>query len=234
VEDILSAVSYLETRDDIDRGRLGAFGSGGTGGGNVVQAAGSDQRLRAIVSQVPIADGRDWLRRMRSESEWVEFLERLDRDRRERALTGRSTIVNPREEIMVPTSERRTTKVKADVDRRVPTEVELSSADAIFAYRPIDVAGRIAPRAAMFICVEHDATTPEDHAISLFERSGAPKKLVVQTGTTHYAAYEQYGDVVTPMIVDWFTRYLPGGEVRAPDRTESSVVQVHPRTTSLG
>ncbi len=36
-----------------------------------------DDRFKAMVSQVPIADGRDWLHRMRPEHEWLAFLERL-------------------------------------------------------------------------------------------------------------------------------------------------------------
>jgi len=229
VEDIRSAVTYLETRDEIDRGRVGAFGSGATGGGNVVVAAGVDDRLRAIVSQVPIADGREWLRRMRRESEWLEFLDRLEADRRQRVQTGTSELVDPRDGIMVATPERRATGVKRDVDGRVPAQVELASADAILSYRPIDFVARIAPRAAMFICVERDATTPEDHAAALYERAAPPKKLVVQTGTTHYAAYAQYAHVVVPMIVDWFARHLAGGALRTRDGTaEASIVHVHP------
>lgn len=228
VEDIRSAVSYLETRDDVDQGRIGAFGSGATGGGNVVVAAGQDSRLRAIVSQVPIADGREWLRRMRRESEWLEFLERLQGDRHHRVLSGGSELVNPRDAIMVATPERMATDVKGDVDRRVPTEVELASADAILGYRPIDFVQSIAPRATMLICVEHDATTPEDHAFALYERAGPPKKLVVQTSTSHYAAYAEYGHVVNPLIVDWFTRHLAGGELRARGGDlEQSVVYLH-------
>ena len=65
----------------------------------------------------------------------------------------------------------------------------------------------------MLICVENDATTPEDHAYALYERAGGPKRLVVQTGTTHYAAYAQYRDVVNPLIVEWFQRHLVAGEV---------------------
>lgn len=126
---------------------------------------------------------------------------------------------------MVPTPERRETKVKSDVDLRVPAEVELASAEAIFEYRPLDVVDRIAPRASMFICVEGDATTPEDHSFALFERAGGPKKLVVQTGTTHYAAYAQYRDVVTPLIVDWFGRHLAAGELQLEEVGEDRVVQ---------
>ena len=57
VEDWRNAVTYLETRPEIDPARIGAFGSGGTGGGNAVMAAGLDDRIKATVSQVPVADG---------------------------------------------------------------------------------------------------------------------------------------------------------------------------------
>ena len=225
VADILSAVDYLAARADIDPSRLGVFGSGGTGGGNAVVAAAMDPRLKAMVSQVPVADGRDWLHRMRSEHEWLAFLERVRVDRAERAVSGRAELVAPRDELMVATPERKLSTVKADVDTRVPSQVELASAEAIFAYRPIDHVAAIAPRASMFICVEGDATTPEDHAYALYERAGAPKRLVVQTGTTHYAAYAQYGAVIAPMIVEWFDRYLRGGTIRIEERLEAAPAQ---------
>src|SRR3954470_8457472 len=230
VEDWRNAITFLETRPEVDSSRLGAFGSGGTGGGNAIVVAGHDPRIKATVSQVPIADGRDWLHRMRREHEWLEFLGRLEEAARRRVTTGSGECVAPRDGIMVPTPERRQTQIKSDVDTRVPAQVELASAEAIFAYRPIDVVERIAPRALMLISVERDATTPEDHAAALYERAGAPKRLVIQTGTSHYAAYEQYRDVVNPLIVDWFRRYLVGGEVhvleRAAEAAEASVVDL--------
>lgn len=217
VADIVAAIDYAATRDELDIRRLGVFGSGGTGGGNAVIVAGIDPRVRAVVSQLPVADGRDWLHRMRREYEWLEFQERVEEDLRRRASTGQGELVAPRDGIMVPTPERRTTTVKSDVDGRVPGQVALASAAAIFAYRPIDHVARISPRAAMFICVERDATTPEDHAMALYERAGAPKRLVVQTGTTHYGAYAQYASLVTPLIVDWFTRHVVAGDVLVQD-----------------
>jgi dipeptidyl aminopeptidase/acylaminoacyl peptidase len=218
VADYRAAVTYLLTRADIDPHRIGAFGSGGTGGGNAIFAGALDARVKAVVSQVPIADGRDWLHRMRREYEWLEFLEQIRQDRLRHVTTGEATLVPPREGIMVPTPERRTTTVKADVDDKVPSLVELASAEAIFAYRPIDVVERIAPRALMLIAVENDATTPEDHAWALYERAGGPKRLVIQTGTTHYAAYAQYQSVVNPLIVEWFRRHLVGGQVLVHER----------------
>ncbi len=227
VADWRAAVNYLETRAEVDPQRIGAFGSGGTGGGNAIYAGALDPRVKAVVSQVPIADGRDWLHRMRREYEWLEFLEAIRQDRLRRVVTGEPTLVAPREGIMVPTPERRASTIKADVDDKIPPFVELASAEAIFAYRPIDVVDRIAPRALMLIAVENDATTPEDHAYALYDRAGGPKRLVIQTGTTHYAAYAHYRDVVNPLIVEWFQRHVVAGEVLVHERpAESDIVRL--------
>jgi len=207
LEDLVNAVTYLTTRDDVDADAIGAFGTGGTGGGNAILLADADPRVRAVVSQVPVADGADWLHRMRSESDWLAFLAELEEDRRRRVLTGEGRRVHPREEIMVPTAERRTTKVKADVDDRIPTDVQLAAADEILAYRPIDAARRL-KTPLLVIGVEGDATTPTDHAVALYEAARGPRRLVMQRHTTHYAAYDRYWTTVTPLIVEWLDRYV--------------------------
>ena len=212
LEDLRNAVTYLQAREDVDGDAIGSFGSGGTGGGNAILLAGADPRVRAVVSQVPVADGRDWLHRMRSESDWLEFLAALDADRRQRVLTGAGRRVHPREEIMVPTAERRTTTVKADVDGRIPTDVSLGAADEILDYRPIDAA-RSLSTPLLVIGVEGDATTPTDHAVALYEAARGPRRLVMQRHTTHYAAYDRYWTTVTPLIVEWFDRHLRTGGV---------------------
>lgn len=212
LRDLVNAVTYLTTRDDVDPELLGAFGSGGTGGGNAVLLGAADPRLRAIVSQLPVADGADWLHRMRSEHEWLSFQQELAEDSRERVLTGKGRLVNPREEIMVPTPERRTTTVKADVDDRVPSAVSLASAEEILSYRPIDAAAGLATP-LLVIGIEDDATTPTDHAVQIYEAALGPKALIMQRHTTHYAAYDQFWKVVTPRIVEWFDRFLQNSDV---------------------
>lgn len=224
VADIRSGLDFLQTRPQIDSDRLGVFGSGGTGGGNAVCVAALDERVKATVSQVPVSDGRDWLQRMRREHEWVDFLRAVRESRRRYAATGELDCVDPREGIMVATPERAAAGVKKDVDSRSAQQVALISAEAIMAYRPIDLVERIAPRALMLIAVEGDAVTPEDHAVALYERAGTPKRLVLQTGTTHYAAYAQYRDLVNPQIVDWFSRHLVTGEVHVREAASETGV----------
>jgi len=212
LEDLVNAVTYLTTRDDVDADAIGVFGTGGTGGGNAILLAAADPRVRAVVSQVPVADGGDWLHRMRSESDWLAFLATLEADRRERVLTGSGRLVHPREEIMVPTAERRATTVKSDVDGRIPTAVSLAAADEILAYRPIDAARELTTP-LLVIGVEGDATTPTDHAVALYKAARGPRRLVMQRHTTHYAAYDRYWTTVTPLIVEWFDEHLRSGGV---------------------
>ena len=224
LDDWRNAFAYMRGRDDIDPQRGAIFGSGGTGGGNAVLVGASEPDARATISQVPVADGRDWLHRMRQEHEWVAFLASVEADRRARAAAGKGTMVHPREGIMIETPERRASAVKADVDSRIPTAVPLASAQGILEYRPIDAAPHV--RNLMVIAVADDAVTPTDHAERLYQAAPAPKQFVVQRNTSHYAAYKQYASEVIPMMVDWLRSHVLRDddiEVRASGAQSDSV-----------
>lgn len=219
LEDLVASVTYLTTRDDVDTHAIGTFGSGSTGGSNAVTLAAVDQRVRCAVAQVPIADGTDWLRRMRREHEWIEFCARIEEDRRRRVLTGSGELVHPRTDIMVKTPARRAREATGNVEDQHVRDVSLHSAEAIMAYRPVDAAHRV--RNLLVIGVEDDPVTPTDHALMLYERAHAPKKLILQRNTTHYAAYEDYAGDVVPEIVDWFRHHLTGGSIEVWDTTSA-------------
>ncbi|MDX2142052.1 MAG: alpha/beta hydrolase [Rhodospirillaceae bacterium] len=207
-DDIRNAVTFLQTRPEADPNRIGLFGSGGTGGAVPIYVAAIDSRVKCVVSNYAFANGKEWLRSMRREYEWLELLSRLAADRKNRVLTGQGEMVSPREELMIATPERKQTAIKKDVDTRIPEKVSLRCAEAIIEFVPEDYVAMISPRAIMFISTEHDATTPEDSTFRLFEKAGHPKKLILQKETSHYKAYDDYFELVTPQIVDWFNRHL--------------------------
>jgi hypothetical protein len=108
---------------------------------------------------------------------------------------------------MVPSAERRTTTVKADVDGRIPTNVPFACADEILNYQPLVAASGLTTP-LLVIGVEGDATTPTDHAEALYAAACGPKELIIQRHTTHYAAYDQYWEQTTPRIVEWFDIHI--------------------------
>lgn len=221
LQDLRSAVTYLTTRDDVQAEAIGAYATGGTGGGNAILLGAADPRIRVVVSQVPVADGRDWLHRMRTEWDWVKFLEDLEADRVERVLRGTGRLVAPRDEIMVQTPERRATPFKKDVDHLVAPKVPLAIVDDLLDYRPVDAAARLVVP-LLVVAVENDATTPTDHAVAIYEAARGPKKLIIQRHTSHYEAYAKYADEVIPEMVAWFGEYLKApGEMVTYTTTES-------------
>lgn len=207
-EDIRNAITFMETRPAVDPNRIGLFGSGGTGGALPIYVAAIDQRVKCVVSNYGFASGKDWLRSMRREYEWIALQQRLEVDRKKRVLEGKSEMVSPREDLMIVTPERTQSTVKKDVDSRIPERVPLRCAEAIMDFTPENFVAAIAPRAILFISTERDAVTPEDQTFRLYEKAGQPKKLILQKETSHYKAYDQYFDQVTPQIIDWYDRYL--------------------------
>jgi uncharacterized protein len=207
VGELRDALTYLTTRDDVEPMALGVLGNGATGGGNAVLVAAADDRVRAVVTQFPIADGARWLRGMRSDAQWAAFLEELAADRVERVGGGRGRLVDPLNEITVPSPERRRSGVKADIADRVPRRAALALADEVLTYRPLSAASDVhAPM--LVIAVEGDVVTPESHAIDIYEAARCTKALLMQHGTTHYASYTTNGDLVREHIVHWFDEHL--------------------------
>jgi dipeptidyl aminopeptidase/acylaminoacyl peptidase len=211
IEDTLSAVTYLASLGDVNARQIGAYSMGGTGVGNAIIAAALDQRIRGVAGQTPVADGADWLHRMRREYEWVDFLRRLEADRRRWVLEGEGERVDPRQELMVAAPEREASGAKKDADAALRPDFYLRSAEYLLRYRPLDHVAQIAPRGLLLTAVENDAVTPEDHAVALFQAAGRPKKLVRQTGTSHYASYVDNYEPLLAHIVDWFGRCLAPG-----------------------
>ena len=208
VEDIAAAVDHVENAAPmLDAQRIGIYGQGGVGGGNAIIAAAHDERIRCVVVQSVVADGRDWLRRMRSEHEWVAFLERVHADQLRRARQGDGELVDPRRELMVATPERATHSGKAATDERLVARFHLASAGALLRYRPIDHVHRIAPRGLLITLVEDDDVTPAEHAEALYARAGSPRRLVRLGNTTHYRSHVDHAALLEREIVGWFGQH---------------------------
>ena len=99
--DIRNAITYMQTRPEIDPDRIGLYGTS-FGGGNVVYTAGIDNRAKCVVSTGGIGDSERWLKSQWRRWEWVEFLKRIEEDRKKRVVTGESIYVDPHEDIHPP------------------------------------------------------------------------------------------------------------------------------------
>lgn len=209
VRDLASATTFLAEQDGVDGERIAVFGVS-FGGGNAVAAAAEDERIRCVISVNGVADGQDWLRGQRRNWEWCDLLERLERDRARRALTGVSERVDMYE-VMIPdpaTLEAHERSFAAAPQRR--HDMPLESAEAIIAHRPIAVAGRVAPRAALWIHSAEDRLVPAEHSVRMHSAAGEPRRLVLLPGLSHHDVYRGDGmRQVLEVACEWLGRHLP-------------------------
>jgi alpha/beta superfamily hydrolase len=210
LQDLVNTVTYVETVDDLDAGRLGAYGHGGTGGGNAILLGAADRRVKCVAAQSPIADGATWLRSMRRNHEWIAYQERIEANARTRVREGRGELVDPREEIMVATPQRRAEATRPGTDRQIGSDFHLASVEHILRYRPIDHVADLAGRPLLLISLRRDVVTPEDQGAELLYRVASPPKTLVRQNEaiTHYRSYEQNLDLVGPLLVDFFRAAL--------------------------
>lgn len=213
VRTIRDGLSALAAREDVDGTRLGAFGHGGTGGGNAVVAAALDDRIRAVVSSLGIDDGAAWLRSMRGGPEWRDLIDRVRADENRRVETGEGETARLIGGIL-PSIPEREARLGDPPTRRVP----LADVRELLAYRPIDVVDRIAPRAALFVSVDGDELTPAAASRRLYEAARSPAKLVTVEGTDHYAAYDDRFDVIVAHVIGWFDRHLDAADALVEEK----------------
>lgn len=222
--DIRNAITYASTRDDVDIERLGLFAVGGTAGGNAIYVAAKDPRVKAICAQTVVADGVQWLREQRREWEWVEFTRRVEADRRSRVLHNKGELVDPTQDIMVATPERK----KKGMPLR-GNGFQLASVDYLADFRPVDIVHRIAPCALLLTCVEDDVVTPEHHAWELYSAAQGPKRLLVQRGLNHYQSYTLNYSVLMENFVDWYGAHLVSGIRTLPSDDRGDIVYIDAR-----
>lgn len=202
VEDVRNAITFLESRSDVDPDRIVLWGTS-FGGANVICAAAVDQRVKAVATQVAFGDWGLVLRSTLSPEALARLTDEVERDRAERVRTGRSAQISP--DLMLDNDESRAAKARSasDVGERPELTFSVESVERIMEYRPELVAGAIAPRPLLIIGSAVDGVIPFSESESLYAHAGEPKRLLsLQIG--HYDICEPPGsDSAAQMAVDF-------------------------------
>lgn len=206
------AVTYLETIDGVDAGRVGIYGTS-FGAANAVWAAAFDARIKVVVSAVGVHDGARWLRSVRSAYDWYQFRDGVRAEARQRVVTGEKTMIYRYD--IYPTDPDAVEKPIMTVEEHGAedvTHVDMESVEACFRYKPDWVVDRISPRPVLFFAAEYDAIVPPEEVVATYERCGEPKKLVWLPGARHNQVYEfsdsEHFETVASATTAWFREYL--------------------------
>lgn len=211
IADYRNAITWVRARPEVDRARIGVWGTSYSGA-HALMVAALDRRVAAVVAQVPLIDGHETFRRM-SGDETIAALTAALADERDRVHAGGTPQM-----LAVVAPENGAAALPGDeaydwftsYEERVPdfrNEVTLLSLERLLEVSPLRWIDRIAPTPLLLIAAERDFI-PIDLAREAFARAGEPKRLVVLP-TGHFAPYEPPHFAETSRLAaDWFRTHL--------------------------
>ena len=209
VADVQAAMTFLGLQPEVNEDNIGIYGTS-YGGATVSWVGAIDQRAKCIVSVVGIGHGARWMSRVRRMDEWFDLLDRSKADREQRALTGKSEMVE-RADILLP--DRQSAELAAAARKDNPAAVgtiPVEYVDDTIGFNPEWIVNQISPRPILFITSLDDRLVPPEESEKLYEHAGEPKKLVVLNGVGHYEVYAEpaFSEVMKETL-DWYQTYLP-------------------------
>ena len=209
IRDYRSAITFASTLRDVDKSRIGIFGTS-LSGGHVLVVAALDRRVRCVVSQVPSVSGSASAVRRYHPEELTENRRRWEADRMNRFLgmppaTVPHSVDDPNDAVAGQSSNRvkffRT--LTDDEKRHWKNTLTLRSLEALAEYEPGIHARLISPTPLMMIVSEAEAQT----TLPTFHFALEPKKVVITRGD-HYDPYMGEYDTATGAARDWFAQWL--------------------------
>lgn len=214
VRDYRHAITFARTLPEVDRDRIGIWGSSYSGG-HVLVVGAIDRRVKCVVSQVPLVSGyRNVLRLVRNDV-IPQLRAQFDADREARfrgeppamiAVVAEDPTKTP---CALPTPDSwqwftETGRTRAPAWRN---EVTLRSVEMLMEYEPWVYIDRVAPTPLLMVVAANDVLTPTDLALEAYNRALEPKKLVLLPGG-HFDAYTTDFDLAAGAARDWFVQHL--------------------------
>jgi uncharacterized protein len=217
IADWRRAISFLESRPDVDPERIGVWGTSYAGGHAIVLGA-TDRRLRAVVAQVPTISGyRQSLRRVppdRVADLQAGFIEDDRAQFRGQSPTLQAVVSS---DPAVPAAYRSPDAIAFYTQPTTPAKVwhnamTVRSSRAARMYEPGTWIDQVSPTPLLMIVGLHDTVTVTDLALAAYERALEPKKLVTIPGG-HFDPYLDRFGQAAGAARDWFTRHLTHSEL---------------------
>ena len=215
VRDVQNAITYLQTRVEVDEDRIG-IGGISLGGSVTPYVAGIDGRVSATVALWGFGSGRRVLKSAHSLPQWRRFLADIEEDRKQRVLKGQSRMV--RLDCILPVQEHEKKFFEKFYKMGwMAEEIQLQSAEEMINFSPEDVAHQIS-KPILYVHPIAETLVEYEESVRMYEKTGGPKSLwliptsLVTTrlydGVGHFEKDDTSWAIITDTIIRWMKNKL--------------------------
>jgi fermentation-respiration switch protein FrsA (DUF1100 family) len=212
VYDASNAISYLQSRPEVDPDKIAILGVS-LGGGEVCYIAARDRRVKAVASMVLVGEGERRMRRFRTEQQWQTLMQKVLEDRINRAVTGKSKdfhgFLNEGTDsvLIMPPDLSHSLKEAEQVEKEKGNKTTLATVDGWLDYKPEEIIDKVSPTPILFVQAENDVLEADD-APRLFNKAKEPKKLFTLKDGVHFDVYGKRTKEAMKPVLEWFKQYL--------------------------
>ncbi|MDQ4116561.1 MAG: alpha/beta fold hydrolase [Actinomycetota bacterium] len=214
VRDYQHAITYAQSRDDVDAERIGVWGSSYSGAHSYVVGA-IDRRVKAVSGQVPLISGRRAFESLVRIDQWGPTWEAFTADRLARAGGAEPAMMpvvteDPTAPAALPTADSYEFFTRTQRDRAPAWEnqVTLRSIELFQGYEPGRFLPLISPTPLQMVVCPNDRLVAGEAAAAAYADAVHPKKLVIVPGG-HFEAYTGPGfEISSSAARDWFVEHL--------------------------
>jgi pimeloyl-ACP methyl ester carboxylesterase len=200
IQDLQMAMTFLSSQKEVDAQKIFLWGTSFSAG-NVIHVAAKDARVRAVSLQVPFL----MVSSKENRPDMIAALQKkymLDKKARENGASPMMTRVvtqHPKKSAIM--KEKEAYDFFTSVSQW-ENQVTLRSIENFRNYFPMHVVDKItAP--ALYIVANHDTICPPDIAIDAYQKTSAPKKLVMIEGH-HFSPYQAQFKMCANAAGEWF------------------------------
>jgi fermentation-respiration switch protein FrsA (DUF1100 family) len=218
IEDYKNAISYVETRDDLDASRIGIWGISYSGG-HVLIVGATDPRVRCIVANIPVVDGFTTMRLVHGSLGFRALQRAVLEDRRNRSATGTygylpMSSTDPSKTLVTwpfPEGTDAFTKLKESEAPNHEHRNTVASVELLLNYTVFPYAPRIVNVPTLMTVAEGDDITIWDDEIAVYNAiSTSKKRLFIFDDTSHMTLYSNKSrlEVAAEQGREWLVEHL--------------------------
>jgi fermentation-respiration switch protein FrsA (DUF1100 family) len=204
IEDFKNAVTFMSGLPEIDEDHIGVWGIS-YAGGHVLAVGATDPRVKCVISNIPVIDGYENMRRVHGSTRFNDLQKLIMEDRVARARDGNAGGRMPMSSL-TPSEELSTWpfalihEIFHDIKKREAPLHEhwstISSNEMLMSYNVFPFAERIYNTPVMMVVAEGDEITLWDLEIKAFNSiPSSQKELVVIPHVSHMSLYSQQTDL---------------------------------------
>lgn len=202
VADTRAAISFLQSRPEVDPDRIGLVGSS-FGAAVAIYTGGVDDRVAAVISSGGWGNGERKFRGQHpSPEEWQAFTDMLAQGKKHRDETGEPLFVDRYAIVPIPEH------LRKNMPSGSVQQFTADTAQGMMEFNAEEVIGNIAPRPVLLLHSSADSVTPTEQSIEMFKRGGQPTDLHLTADTDHFMMAESNTRVIN-IIHDWLEKYFP-------------------------